>query len=156
MSTEENRRNALNIARDSGEPAATYLLTLLSGKYRGCSKRIFDLSSDLQIRYLPANVESRRENLRGFIYSPFRAGDFLAEIHNSTKINDLKIKIYDGEPSESNLLTASNINNSDFPTPAMNEFITTRNQINVAGRNWTSNTKHCRLLLNNRVSAGHL
>ncbi len=137
MSSEEKRRNALTIAGDSGEPAATSLITLLQENNEDVQNGFLIYLPIYKGGVLPPTVESRRENLRGYIYSPFRAGNFLVEIHNSTNINDLKIKIYDGEPSEANLLTASNIRENSSPTPAINEFLHARNQINVAGRNWT-------------------
>ena len=137
MSSEENRRNALNIARDSGEPTATSLITLLQESKEDSQNGFLIYLPIYKGGILPQTIESRRENLRGFIYSPFRAGNFLSEIHNSTNINDVKIKIYDGEPNEKNLLTASNIRENGSPTPTIKELLKTQNQINVAGRIWT-------------------
>ncbi|MEO6588096.1 MAG: CHASE domain-containing protein, partial [Pyrinomonadaceae bacterium] len=138
MSTEEKRRDALNAARDTGEAAATSQVTLLQENNQDFQKGFLIYLPIYKGGVLPETVESRRENLRGYIYSPFRAGNFLAEIHNSTDINDLKIKIYDGDALTENLLTASNISNSSSPSASsIGEQLNTKNQIDVAGRIWT-------------------
>ncbi len=137
MSTEEKRRSALNRAAETGEAVATSQITLLQETSAEVQKGFLIYLPIYKDGTLPKTVEARTENLRGFIYSPFRAGDFLNEIQGSTNINDLKIKIYDGEALPENLLTVSNFTDTASPTPAINEQILTRNQINVAGRNWT-------------------
>lgn len=138
MSTEEKRRAALNRAAETGEAAATGNITLLQ-----------EISNDIQKGFLiylpiykggdlPETVEARKEKLRGFIYSPFRAGNFLNEVHSLTNISDLRIKIYDGEPAAENLLAESNFaDTSSFGTPTINERWTTQSKVNVAGRIWT-------------------
>lgn len=137
MSAEEKRRAALEKAADTGEPAATSQVTLLQEIYQDIQKGFLIYLPIYKNGVLPETVEARRENLRGFIYSPFRAGTFLNEIHDATNINDLKIKIYDGEPQPANLLAASSMPETSSATPDINEKMFTRSQINVAGRNWT-------------------
>ncbi len=137
MTTEEKRRTALESARDSGEATATSLIALLQDDGQQPQKGF--------LIYLPVykdneenqTVESRRKNVRGFIYSPFKAGDFLSEVHNLTNNSDLKVKIYDGEISPENLLAASFNNDNSTATPALDEHLFTQSQLNVAGRNWT-------------------
>lgn len=137
MSTEEKRRVALEKAGDTGEPTATAQITLLQEIYDDIQKGFLIYLPIYKNGRLPDTVESRRENLRGFIYSPFRAGTFLEEIHASTNISDLKIKIYDGEPQAENLLAASSMPENSSAAPDINEKMFTRSQINVAGRGWT-------------------
>ncbi|MGI9054930.1 MAG: CHASE domain-containing sensor histidine kinase [Pyrinomonadaceae bacterium] len=137
MSTEEKRRIALEKARDTGEAAATSQVILLTETGQEVQKGFLIYLPVYKNEVFPETVEARRENLRGFIYSPFRAEKFLSEIHDITNINELRVKIYDGEISPENLLTSSNIEQASSPTPAINETISTRNQINVAGQNWT-------------------
>jgi signal transduction histidine kinase len=137
MSTEEKRRVALTRAAETGEAAATSQITLLQETIPDIQKGFLIYLPIYKGGILPETVEARRENLRGFIYSPFRAGNFLNEIHGSTNINDLKIKIYDGAAVPENLLAVSNFTDTDSPTPAINEQLLTQSQINAAGRNWT-------------------
>ncbi len=137
MSTEEKRRAALNRALETGEAAATGQVTLLQEISNDIQKGFLIYLPVFKGGNLPETVEARKENLRGFIYSPFRAGNFLNEVHTLTNINDLRIKIYDGETAPENLLAASNFTDSGSPTPVINERWSTQNQVNVAGRNWT-------------------
>ena len=92
MSTEEKRRIALEKARDTGEPAATSQVVLLQETTQEVQKGFLIYLPIYNNKDFPETVEGRRENLRGFIYSPFRAGNFLSEIHYLTNINDLKVK----------------------------------------------------------------
>jgi two-component sensor histidine kinase len=46
--------------------------------------------------------EARR--LRGFIYSPYSAGDFLASARELVDLQGMRLVLYDGDPSEANLL----------------------------------------------------
>lgn len=137
MSTEEKRRVALDRAAETGEAVATTQITLLQEISPDIQKGFMIYLPVYKSGVLPETADGRKENLRGFIYSPFRAGNFLNEIHSLTNINDLRIKIYDGEAAPENLLAESNIADTGSPTPAINEPIKTQNQINVAGRNWT-------------------
>lgn len=55
--------------------------------------------------YMPvfdATAEVRR--LRGFIYSPYNAGDFLASAAELVDLQGMRLALYDGEPSEATLL----------------------------------------------------
>lgn len=137
MFTEEKRRLAMEKARDTGEPAATSQLVLLQEKSPEVQKGFLIYLPIYKNEVFPETVKARRENLRGFIYSPFSAADFLSEVHEITNINDLKVKIYNGEISPENLLTSSDIRQDSSPTPGINETISTRSQINVGGQTWT-------------------
>jgi two-component sensor histidine kinase len=55
--------------------------------------------------YMPvfdATVEPRR--LRGFIYSPYNGGEFLASAAELVDLNGMRVALYDGEPSEATRL----------------------------------------------------
>lgn len=107
MSTESNRREALDRARDSAAEAATAKIYLLQ-----------ETTSEKQAGFLiyfpvykngivPATVNERRENLEGFVYSPFRAGNFLNEILTGSSSNSIGIAIFDGDENIANLLARS-------------------------------------------------
>lgn len=136
MSTESKRLAALEKAAETGEAAATEQITLLQNYLSGDRKGFLIYLPIYKNGNSPDTVESRKENLRGFIYSPFRAENFLGEIHNATGISDLKVKIYDGEAVPENLMASSNISETSPSTPDMNGNISARNQINVAGKIW--------------------
>jgi signal transduction histidine kinase len=148
MSTEENRRQALDRARDSGAEAATAKIELLQ-----------EITPDIQAGFLiyspvykkgtfPATVDERRANLEGYVYSPFRAGSFLKEILMSPSLNSIGLAIFDGEPNESNLI-ARIPNEGSSGTDALNnggafsadnsETYKVSVDFDVAGRTWTIN-----------------
>ncbi len=100
MYSEETRRSAMNKAWESNE-------TVMSGRV----KLVQETSQDVQmgfLLYLPvyhhnmdtSSLEKRHSNLLGWVYSPFRAKDFVHGIFN--KLDDLNFEIYDGETSASN------------------------------------------------------
>ena len=147
MSTEEKRREALDRARDTGRASATAKVTLLQ-----------EITQDKQLGFLiyfpvykngliPVSVEERRKNLDGFIYSPFRAGNFLKEIQNNASSNNIGIAIYDGGINPENLMARSSkiefpqLTNKIFENQvSATEFDSTYNtesDLEIAGRNWT-------------------
>jgi signal transduction histidine kinase/CHASE1-domain containing sensor protein/CheY-like chemotaxis protein len=105
MSTESTRRAAMERARDSGMPAATGKVSLIQevdpNKQSG-----FLLYVPVYRRGLPlATVEDRRFALLGYVYSPFRAGDFLQEVLGPENRQGIALQVYTGsEPLADNLL----------------------------------------------------
>jgi signal transduction histidine kinase len=83
MYSEPRRRAAMSQARDTGLPAVTEPVTLV--------QEIDAVKPPGFLIYVPVyrhgagldSVASRRENLLGFVYSPFRCGDFLLGIFGS-------------------------------------------------------------------------
>lgn len=106
MYSEPVRREAMERARDSGEPA-------LSGRVTLIQENTADVQPGFLI-YLPIyrndrahdSVDARRAALVGFVYSPFRALDLMQSIFASGG-DDLEVEVYDGAPSPANLLYAS-------------------------------------------------
>jgi CHASE1-domain containing sensor protein len=84
MFTDPTRRATMERARDSGQPAASGIVTLVQ-----------ELDADKQPGFLiyvpvydgptPRRIDRRRARLRGFVYSPFRAGDLFAGILGSNQ-----------------------------------------------------------------------
>lgn len=96
MFTEATRRQAMETARDTGNPA-------LSGKVA----LVQETEKDVQVgclMYLPVyrqdmatdGVARRREALRGYVYSPFRMNDLMAGILGPV-LADVRLRIYDGD-----------------------------------------------------------
>lgn len=134
MYTESVRRAAMALARDSGAPAASGRVILVQ-----------EIDSDKQAGFLiyvpvyrngetPATVTERRNALRGFIYSPFRAGDLMSGILGTTQYSVLDIEIYDGADLEpNNLLYRSNPTGNSPDKPRFR----TTTTLNIAGRPWS-------------------
>jgi signal transduction histidine kinase len=97
MFSEPTRRLAMSEARDSGLPVASGRVTLVQ-----------EIDPDAQqagfLIYLPVyrdgtfppTIELRREQLEGFVYSPFRAGDLLDSLLLPDNRRLLVVRIYDG------------------------------------------------------------
>ncbi|MBS1797006.1 MAG: CHASE domain-containing protein [Acidobacteria bacterium] len=136
MASEENRRAAMEQARDTGLAAGTGRVVLFQ-----------ENGEDRQFGFLiylpiyenggsPATVESRRQNLSGFIYSPFRATNFLNEVQQNAGLTDIAIRIYDGSPEDGNLLAQTvNAPENNLGSPLTGSF-STRNEIEIGGRRW--------------------
>src|SRR5690606_23041865 len=105
MFTDPVRRDAMRRAAQTGEPAASGKVILVQ-----------EIREDVQAGFLiyvpvyskePANANVGEDNLFGYIYAPFRAGDLLHGIFNDD-IPRVSYSIYDGtEPEEGALLYES-------------------------------------------------
>ena len=135
MSSEPGRREALEQARDSGE-ATSAVLTLFQNDENDGGREFIICLPIYKDGKLPESLAERRENIVGFIYSPFRAGDFLNEIQNVKIASDISLKIYDGEPGAGNLLAQS----ADRQIAAFHSQIEknhrAQKELDVAGRKW--------------------
>ncbi len=108
MHTEPNRRSAMDRARDTGLPATTRKVVLVQ-----------EIDSDRQAGFLlylpfyegtslPATVEERRERLIGFVYAPFRAGNFISAAAGDALLKHIDLAVHDGaDRSEASLLYRS-------------------------------------------------
>lgn len=138
MSTEANRREALERARDSGQAAATAKVTLIQ-------ENEIDNQAGFLI-YLPIytkgelpTAEARKENLTGYIYSPFRMEDFLNEIQTNSSVFDIAISIYDGAVNPANLLAQTVPKDDKIFGYNINEPYTRQEELYVGGRKWIIN-----------------
>lgn len=135
MYSEPVRREAMQRARDTGQPA-------LSGKVLLVQEAQQDVQAGFLI-YLPvyrndrphATLADRRANLVGWVYSPFRMGDFIEGTYGE-RAADLDVDIYDGSGvDEKNLMFDSHqdLHNTNKPIP---RFSTVRS-VTVNGHTWT-------------------
>ena len=96
MYSEPVRRAAMERARDSGEPAISGRVTLVQ-----------ETTEDVQygfLMYIPvyrrgapvATPDERRAALTGFVYSPFRAADFMAGVLGADQ-GGIRLDLYDGD-----------------------------------------------------------
>lgn len=129
MFSEPVRREAMERARDSGKPTLSGKVTLVQ-----------EIDKNIQagvLMYLPYyaedtnidTLENRRKELLGYVYAPFRMGDFIKA--NFTHNAIMNIEIYDGaKREEKNLLYTSN-NTSTYASEHHAHRI-----IDVGGRSW--------------------
>lgn len=131
MATEPVRRQAMEAARNSGNPTASRRVQLVQEQdVPGPEKQPgFLIYVPLYRKNAPiSSPEERRKALIGFVYSPYRLGDFLEPVSAET----VSFQIYDGsEVNPENLLNATGSDAVEKPL-----FIDTKTQP-VAGRTWT-------------------
>jgi PAS domain S-box-containing protein len=95
MASESVRRTAMERARDEDTAAVSAKVTLVQ-EIDSAPQSGFLLYVPVFQRDLPAaTVAQRREALLGYVYSPFRAGDFMERVF-STDPRDVEIEVYDG------------------------------------------------------------
>lgn len=145
MTTELARREAMERARNTGSAAATAQVVLAqeTGEHRNGFLIYLPVYAEGN---LPETEQQRKNNLIGFIFSPFRFDDFLSEVYKNTPDKDINIKIYDKEINPQNLLTQTesvNHKKADFADIGQVDFTNltdeqhrTQTELNVAGRNW--------------------
>ncbi len=145
MSTEENRRLALERARDSGTEAATGKVVLLQEIMPAKQAGFLIYFPVYKNGLVPSTLNERRENIEGYVYSPFRAGNFLKEIHSKSSSNEIGIAIFDLEQNAENLMAKlptggssgnSLLNNEVSVFAEESQGYTDFVDLDVAGRNW--------------------
>jgi signal transduction histidine kinase len=131
ISSEDNRRLALENATVTGEPVATGKVFL-----------VVETEEDKQPGFLiclpiykgdhnPQDVEERKRLLDGYIYGAFRANNFLSEVRNASTTEDISVTIYESEAAPENILAQTH---SSVADPG-NDF-KFQSDVNVAGRKW--------------------
>lgn len=126
------RRQAMEQARDTGTPAASGRVRLVQEEPNNEGQPAFLIYAPVYKNAASINsVEERRKALVGYVYSPYRIGDFLGPITSAK--NDVSLRVYDGdEVKDANLLHGTH----NGPPPSDYRF-TTNEKLNVAGRHWT-------------------
>lgn len=95
MASESVRRVAMERARDEGSAAVSARVTLVQEIDSAPQPGFLMYVSVFQNGLPVATVAQRREALLGYVYSPFRAGDFMERVF-STDPTDVAIEVYDG------------------------------------------------------------
>jgi signal transduction histidine kinase/CheY-like chemotaxis protein len=127
---EPSRVEAMDRARDTGEPALTSKILL--------AQEIDEHKQAGFIIYLPvyrggarpATVAARREQIFGFVASVFRADDLFGGIFGSDANPLVDFRLYDGDPTPVNLL-------HDRPVHASGGAIAQDVRLDLYGRPWT-------------------
>jgi len=129
--SEPRRREAMERARDTGAPALSAKIVLVQDSRRGLHTAGFVLFLPVYSSpALPATVPERRETLRGFVYSAFRAEDFFRSTLADSSSNAF-VEVFDGDsPTTDTLLYRTG---GSVPPDSMTE---TR-RLPLAGHEWT-------------------
>jgi signal transduction histidine kinase/CheY-like chemotaxis protein len=133
MFTDPVRRQAMETARDTGTPTASGRVTLVQERGFDSQQLGFLIYAPVYRKNVPLTTQDeRRAALLGYVYSPYRIDDFLAQI-TAEKKYDVAFKVYDEttEVSPENLFSAGSNDASNDPL-----FFKTQTQV-VAGRTWT-------------------
>src|SRR4029077_5690973 len=121
---------AMESARDSGSPTASARVLLPNAnKEAGFLIYVPIYENDRT----PTTVSERRAALSGFVYSQFRASEFLKSVLAIKRTNDVDLQLYDGPPSSENLLADTASGSAGSDTVKRPRFTTTTN-VEVAGR----------------------
>ena len=106
MFSDPVRREAMERARDTGQPALSKKVTLVQETASGVQPG-FLIYFPVYNTALPIDtVAARRAALIGFVYSPFRAFDLVENTFNVPG-QIVEVELFDGEPAPENLLYAS-------------------------------------------------
>ena len=137
MFSETTRREAMSRARDTGEPHLSGRVTLVQ-----------EIDEDVQagfLIYVPTYTNGmaheteieRQEALLGYVYSPFRAKDFMTGIINPEDAF-IDFAVFDGDVREENRLYDSALVYRNFDAlEGSDEAFTTTRTITIANRTWT-------------------
>ena len=141
MSTEVNRRRAMEQARDTGEAAVSGKVMLLQEPEPEKQSGFLIYLPIYKNGITPSTLILRQRNIQGFVYSPFRAGSFLKEVQRATDTETIAVQIFDGEPILKNLMAQTgDSSEKDFLPQIRSNFEDSKN-LSFAGRQWLINYK---------------
>lgn len=134
LSKSSERKKAMDSARDSGQPVAT-------GRVRPM-KSASDSDVFAFLVFVPrykegadiSTIESRRQNILGFVYAGFRAPNFFGRVSNDVRMRfpNISMKVYDGNSNDdAHLMFSEGHLNETFP-----KFQNSVN-FNAADHTWT-------------------
>lgn len=129
MHHEPVRRQAMDRARDTGLPSATGQVTLVQEIGREVQPGFLVYVPVYEGGDIPPTVEERRQRLRGFVYSPFRAGDLFSAIFEGWD-DPPWLAIYDGPVVDPERLLFKRERPGRHARPQIR-------QVTVAGQQWT-------------------
>ncbi|WP_165842938.1 CHASE domain-containing protein [Phenylobacterium deserti] len=129
------RRDAMQRARDTGRAAMSGKVELVQEIYGPKQAGFLIYRPVYGGRPTPADLESRRQALTGFIYAAFRADDLLNGIFGGQTRPRLHIAVFDDAPGPANLLHKSF--QGDPAALAKQASAFTQRTLEVAGRRWT-------------------
>jgi PAS domain S-box-containing protein len=133
MLTEPVRRTAMERARDTGQPAASGRVTLVQEIDERKQAGFLIYLPVYRNGRTPATVEERRALLEAFVYSPFRADDFLGATFGPGANRDVAFRVYAGPDTTQQLL----LHDSRTETWDPSQSFATTTTFDVAGQPWS-------------------
>jgi len=133
MATEPVRDQAMDQARDTGNPTASGKVTLVQEPLGNTQQSGFLIYAPVYRKDLPVATEAdRRRALLGFIYSPFRVDDFLNAVLADTHY-DVDFEVYDTSAinADTRLRALSSAGSNDTPSHSLVK------TLDVSNRAWT-------------------
>nr|WP_256369090.1 PAS domain S-box protein [Duganella vulcania] len=95
MQTEPTRHAAMTLARDSGQPAMSAVVTLLQSGANGSRSGFLIYLPVYRVGAAVETVTARRLALTGYVYSPFLIDDFMAATMAPLR-RDIGVEVFDG------------------------------------------------------------
>lgn len=132
MYSEPTRRAAMRRARDLGEPAMSGRVILVQEIFEEQSPGFLIYVPVYDGGEIPADVESRRARLLGFVYAPFRAYDLFDGIYGTEAEPRADITVYDGMLADTTALLFTT--RTDAPSRSRR---TATVRLEIAGQPWT-------------------
>jgi CHASE1-domain containing sensor protein/nitrogen-specific signal transduction histidine kinase len=137
MYSEPTRRRAMDKARDTGTRAASGKVTLVQNideKQQGSFLIYVPIYEGSAI---PPTEEERREQIRGFVYSPFRADDLFTGIFNNPTHQQIHYQIYNGNTLNKSTLLHDSSTLPNASASSENPKYQRSEKIDIAGEQWT-------------------
>lgn len=138
MFTESVRRAAMEQARDTGKPALSGRVTLVQEIYGKKQAGFLIYVPIYKNGTTPTTIAERRAALKGFIYSPFRADDFIQGILGDRKNSLVDLQIYDGTAVQSENLLHHSVSARNQPQQTLRPKLTTTTSLQITGHTWTT------------------
>ncbi len=136
MFSETQRREAMERARDTGAPAATGIVTLVQETNRDVQRGFLLYLPVYRSGAFPDAIKQRRDELTGYVYSPFRMNDLMRGILGVGD-KDIHFDIFDGrQQREEQHLYRSEEPGKTTGTAIAGEIARTT-VLEFAGRQWT-------------------
>lgn len=134
MYSEPIRHDAMMKARDTGKPALSRKVLLVQETEQDPQPG-FLLYVPVYINGMPLNtVDDRRKALKGFVYSPFRAGDLFERISTEVKYEStVRARVYDGSKIDDNQLLFDSHPGNSMDLETLQKTVL----VDVAGHQWT-------------------
>jgi PAS domain S-box-containing protein len=132
MFTERVRHEAMARARDTAAPAVTKRVTLVQEIDENKQPGFLVYVAVYEGGAVPPSVEERRSLLRGFVYSPFRVGDFLRHVMAEWGWPALHFELFhSAEPTDQNKMF-------EWGTHETRPRFTAVRRMDVAGSAWSA------------------
>jgi PAS domain S-box-containing protein len=130
------RREAMAKARDSGEAVMSGVITLVQETRRNVQRGFAIYVPVYRSAEAPATIETRRDQLIGWVYAPFRAGDLVAGILGSADAS-ISFSIHDTDIiSDENLLLSAD-DEQQYSGTSAQEYFQTHIPLTIFDRTWT-------------------